>query len=87
MGLDEIEKLQSEVMKVVREELKMPNVTFTEFFFILKNDKNQEFTSENEVMEYFTKIIRWDLNILIFVLSMTVNDWWFYLLPAIQYKY
>lgn len=58
MGLDEIEKLQSEVMKVVREELKMPNVTFTEFFEMLKNDKNQEFTSENEVMEYFTKIIR-----------------------------
>ena len=63
MGLDEIEKLQSEVMKVVREELKMPNVTFIEFFEMLKNDKNQEFTSENEVMEYFTKIIRWDLNI------------------------
>ena len=58
MGLDEIEKLQSEVMKVVREELKMPNVTFIEFFEMLKNDKNQEFTSENEVMEYFTKIIR-----------------------------
>ena len=58
MGLDKIEKLQSEVMKVVREELKMPNVTFTEFFEMLKNDKNQEFTSENEVMEYFTKIIR-----------------------------
>lgn len=57
MGLDEIEKLQSEVMKVVREELKMPNVTFIEFFEMLKNDKNQEFTSENEVMEYFTKII------------------------------
>ena len=78
MGLDEIEKLQSEVMKVVREELKMPNVTFTEFFEMLKNDKNQEFTSENEVMEYFTKIIRWDLNILIFVLSMTVNDFIYY---------
>ena len=45
-------------MKVVREELKMPNVTFIEFFEMLKNDKNQEFTSENEVMEYFTKIIR-----------------------------
>jgi uncharacterized protein (DUF885 family) len=45
MGLDEIEKLQSEVMKVVREELKMPNVTFIEFFEMLKNDKNQEFTS------------------------------------------
>ena len=58
MGLDEIKKLQSEVMKVVREELKMPNVTFIEFFEMLKNDKNQEFTSENEVMEYFTKIIR-----------------------------
>ena len=58
MGLDEIEKLQSEVMKVVREELKMPNVTFIEFFEMLKNDKNQEFTSESEVMEYFTKIIR-----------------------------
>ena len=58
MGLGEIEKLQSEVMKVVREELKMPNVTFIEFFEMLKNDKNQEFTSENEVMEYFTKIIR-----------------------------
>ena len=78
MGLDEIEKLQSEVMKVVREELKMPNVTFIEFFEMLKNDKNQEFTSENEVMEYFTKIIRWDLNILIFVLSMTVNDFIYY---------
>ena len=78
MGLDEIKKLQSEVMKVVREELKMPNVTFTEFFEMLKNDKNQEFTSENEVMEYFTKIIRWDLNILIFVLSMTVNDFIYY---------
>jgi uncharacterized protein (DUF885 family) len=58
MGLDEIEKLQSAVMKVVREELKMPNVTFIEFFEMLKNDKNQEFTSENEVMEYFTEIIR-----------------------------
>ena len=58
MGLDEIKKLQSKVMKVVREELKLPNVTFIEFFEMLKNDKNQEFTSENEVMEYFTKIIR-----------------------------
>ena len=59
MGLDEITKLKSEMMKVVNEELKMSNVTFKEFFQILANDKLQEFDSENEVMEYYTKIIRY----------------------------
>ena len=59
MGLDEITRLKSEMMKVVNEELKMSNVTFKEFFQILANDKLQEFDSENEVMEYYTKIIRY----------------------------
>ena len=59
MGLDEITKLKSEMMKVVNEELKMSNVTFKEFFQILSNDKLQEFDSQNEVMEYYTKIIRY----------------------------
>ena len=59
MGLDEITKLKSEMMKVVNEELKMSNVTFKEFFQILANDKLQEFDSENEVMKYYTKIIRY----------------------------
>ena len=59
MGLDEITKLKSEMMKVVNEELKLSNVTFKEFFQILANDKLQEFDSENEVMEYYTKIIRY----------------------------
>ena len=59
MGLDEITKLKSEMMKVVKEELKMSAVTFKEFFQILANDKLQEFDSENEVMEYYTKIIRY----------------------------
>ena len=47
------------MMKVVNEELKMSDVTFKEFFQILANDKLQEFDSENEVMEYYTKIIRY----------------------------
>ena len=59
MGLDEITKLKSEMMKVVNEELKLSNVTFKEFFQILAKDKLQEFDSENEVMEYYTKIIRY----------------------------
>ena len=59
MGLDEITRLKSEMMKVVNEELKMSNVTFKEFFQILSNDKLQEFDSENEVMKYYTKIIRY----------------------------
>ena len=59
MGLDEITRLKSEMMKVVNKELKMSNVTFKEFFQILSNDKLQEFHSQNEVMEYYTKIIRY----------------------------
>jgi uncharacterized protein (DUF885 family) len=59
MGIDEIARLKSEVMKIVNKELKMPDVTFKEFFQILANDKLQEFASENEVMEYYTKIIRY----------------------------
>ena len=57
-GLDEVARLKSDMMMVVKNELQMPNVTFKQFFEMIKNDKKQEFSSRNEIMEYYTKIIR-----------------------------
>ena len=57
-GLDEIKRLQTEMMKVVNDELKIENVTFKQAFDMIKNDEKQAFNSEEEIMEYYTNIIR-----------------------------
>ena len=59
-GLDEIKRLQTEMMKVVNDELKIENVTFKQSFDMIKNDEKQTFNSEEEIMEYYTNIIRYD---------------------------
>merc|ERR1712008_164378 len=56
-GLDEIKRLQTEMMIVVNDELKIENVTFKQSFDMIKNDEKQAFNSEEEIMEYYTKII------------------------------
>ena len=58
-GLDEIKRLQTEMMKVVNDELKIENVTFKQSFDMIKNDEKQAFNSEEEIMEYYTNIIRY----------------------------
>ena len=58
-GLDEIKRLQTEMMKVVNDELKIENVTFKQSFDMIKNDEKQTFNSEEEIMEYYTNIIRY----------------------------
>ena len=60
-GMDQIEKYKKEMMMVVRDELKMPNITFKEFFEQLRKDKKHDFDSVEAVMEYYTKIIRYSL--------------------------
>jgi len=56
-GLDEIKRLQTEMKKVVNDELKIENVTFKQSFDMIKNDEKQAFNSEEEIMEYYTNII------------------------------
>jgi uncharacterized protein (DUF885 family) len=56
-GLDEIKQLQTEMMKVVNDELKIENVTFKQALDMIKNDEKQAFNSEEEIMEYYTNII------------------------------
>jgi len=56
-GLDEIARLKTDMMKVIKDELKMENVTFKEAFAVLKSDEQQGFKNEEEIMEYYTKII------------------------------
>ena len=46
------------MMKVVRDELKMEDVTFKQAFEMIKNDEKQSFNSEEEIMEYYSNIIR-----------------------------
>ena len=58
IGLDEIAKLKSDMMNVVHDDLKMPNLTFKEFFEKIKVDEQQKFKSKDEIMEYYTKINR-----------------------------
>ena len=57
-GLDEVERLKADMMKVIKDELKMENVTFKEAFSMIKNDEEQGFKTEEEIMEYYTKVIR-----------------------------
>ena len=57
-GLDEVERLKAYMMKVIKDELKMENVTFKEAFSKIKNDEEQGFKTEEEIMEYYTKVIR-----------------------------
>ena len=49
------------MMMVVKDELKMPNITFKQFFEQLRSDRKHDFDSVEAVMEYYTKIIRYFL--------------------------
>lgn len=58
IGLDEVAKLKSEMMTVVKNELGHNNMSFLELAEMLKDDTNQLFESKEEIIEYYQDVIQ-----------------------------
>ena len=56
IGLDEVRRLQKLAVKVAEEEMGIANATFKRVANILKEDPKQEFSSQEEIMDYFNDI-------------------------------